>query len=244
VRLTGPIAAINLDYGADAAVVDGGEHLVLVGHQRARGAGGELARGAGRAGAGFHRALLSGPFLEATIEHGGIVVADSIDLDLMAGRVLGLIGPNGAGKSTLLNCFVGRLIPDTGSVTFNGTSLIGLQPHQINQTGVVRVFQTPEIFGELSLLDNVLIPTLAHLVCAKTATCEFGCEIHRRNKSSDCTALRITRVLSPSSPISAAALYTNDQAFSVRRTAPDINNASSLRFASNDFTFLSVLFKP
>ena len=54
------------------------------------------------------------------------------------------------------------MIPDAGSVVFDGISLIGLQPHEINQAGVVRVFQTPEIFGELSLLDNVLIPAFSH----------------------------------------------------------------------------------
>ena len=93
---------------------------------------------------------------------GGVVAARDVSFSLAAGEILAMIGPNGAGKSTLLNCFVGRLIPDTGTVSFNGTSLIGLKPHEINQTGVVRVFQTPEIFGELSLLDNVLIPALAH----------------------------------------------------------------------------------
>ena len=72
-----------------------------------------------------------------------------------------IIGPNGAGKSTLLNCFVGRLMPDTGTVVFDGRSLIGLKPHQINQAGVARVFQTPEIFADLTLLENVMIPTLA-----------------------------------------------------------------------------------
>ena len=93
---------------------------------------------------------------------GGLRALNDVNLRVEAGSVHAIIGPNGAGKSTLLNCFVGRLIPDTGTVPFNGTSLIGLQPYEINQTGVVRVFQTPEIFGELSLLDNVLIPTLAH----------------------------------------------------------------------------------
>ena len=72
-----------------------------------------------------------------------------------------IIGPNGAGKSTLLNCFVGRLTPDTGSVVFGGQSLVGLSPHEINQAGVARVFQTPEIFGDLSLIENVMIPTFA-----------------------------------------------------------------------------------
>jgi ABC-type branched-subunit amino acid transport system ATPase component len=56
---------------------------------------------------------------------------------------------------------LGCLEPDTGSVDFNGTSLLGLAPHQINQAGVCRVFQTPEIFGDLSLVQNVMIPALA-----------------------------------------------------------------------------------
>ena len=72
-----------------------------------------------------------------------------------------IIGPNGAGKSTLLNCFVGRLRPDAGTVRFDGRSLIGLAPHEINQAGVARVFQTPEVFADLTLFENVLIPTLA-----------------------------------------------------------------------------------
>jgi len=92
---------------------------------------------------------------------GGLRALDDVNLTVEEGTVHAIIGPNGAGKSTLLNCFVGRLIPDTGTVMFAGTSLIGLKPYEINQTGVSRVFQTPEIFGDLPLLDNVMIPTMA-----------------------------------------------------------------------------------
>ncbi|MBL6597312.1 MAG: ABC transporter ATP-binding protein [Alphaproteobacteria bacterium] len=92
---------------------------------------------------------------------GGLKALDAVNLDVEAGTVHAIIGPNGAGKSTLLNCFVGRLEPDTGSVTFDGKSLLGIQPHEINQLGVSRVFQTPEIFGDLSLLENVMIPAFA-----------------------------------------------------------------------------------
>jgi len=91
----------------------------------------------------------------------GLRARNDVNLTVEQGSVHAIIGPNGAGKSTLLNCFVGRLVPDTGSVDFDGKSLLGLAPHQINQTGVCRVFQTPEIFGDLSLLENMLIPTLA-----------------------------------------------------------------------------------
>ena len=91
----------------------------------------------------------------------GLRALNDVNLNVEQGSVHAIIGPNGAGKSTLLNCFVGRLTPDTGSVDFDGRSLLGLKPHQINQAGVARVFQTPEIFGDLSLLENVMVPTFA-----------------------------------------------------------------------------------
>ena len=92
---------------------------------------------------------------------GGLRALNDVNLEIEAGTVHAIIGPNGAGKSTLLNCFVGRLEPDTGTVTFNGRSLLGIKPHEINQAGVSRVFQTPEIFGDLTLLENVMIPAFA-----------------------------------------------------------------------------------
>ena len=72
-----------------------------------------------------------------------------------------IIGPNGAGKSTLLNVCVGRLKPDRGHVVFNGDVLDEHTPEEINQLGVSRVFQTPEIFPDLTLIENVMIPAFA-----------------------------------------------------------------------------------
>ncbi len=92
---------------------------------------------------------------------GGLKALDNVNLAVQEGTVHAIIGPNGAGKSTLLNCIVGRLMPDGGTVTFGDRSLLGLKPHEINQAGVARVFQTPEIFGELDLLENVMIPAFA-----------------------------------------------------------------------------------
>lgn len=92
---------------------------------------------------------------------GGLQALDNVNLNVKEGSVHAIIGPNGAGKSTLLNCFVGRLTPDTGSVMFQGKSLLGIKPHEINQLGVSRVFQTPEIFTDLTVLENVMIPTFA-----------------------------------------------------------------------------------
>ena len=92
---------------------------------------------------------------------GGLKALHNVNLDIEEGKIHAIIGPNGAGKSTLLNCFVGKLMPDTGTIMFDGQSLLGIKPHEINQLGVSRVFQTPEIFSELTVWENTLIPCFA-----------------------------------------------------------------------------------
>ncbi len=92
---------------------------------------------------------------------GGLQALSNVNLDIEEGKIHAIIGPNGAGKSTLLNVCIGRLEPTSGTVTFDGEIITGKAPHEINQAGVVRVFQTPEIFPELSILENVIIPALA-----------------------------------------------------------------------------------
>lgn len=92
---------------------------------------------------------------------GGLHALSNIDLSIEEGKTHAIIGPNGAGKSTLLNVIVGRLAPTSGAVVFDGHILTGKSPHQINQIGVARVFQTPEIFFDLSVLHNVMIPAFA-----------------------------------------------------------------------------------
>lgn len=92
---------------------------------------------------------------------GGLKALDDVNLEVKQGSVHAIIGPNGAGKSTLLNCFVGRIKPDSGAILFDNQSLLGIKPHEINQTGISRVFQTPEIFTDVTLLENVMIPAFA-----------------------------------------------------------------------------------
>ncbi|MGB5557457.1 MAG: ABC transporter ATP-binding protein [Paracoccaceae bacterium] len=92
---------------------------------------------------------------------GGLQALGNVNLSIQENTVHAIIGPNGAGKSTLLNVLVGKLIPDTGSVMFDGQSVLGRKPHEINQMGISRVFQTPEIFGDLNVMENVMIPCFA-----------------------------------------------------------------------------------
>ena len=92
---------------------------------------------------------------------GGLQALGDVNLSVTENSCHAIIGPNGAGKSTLLNCLVGKLIPDTGSVMFDGQSVLGRSPHEINQLGISRVFQTPEIFGDLDVMENMMIPLFA-----------------------------------------------------------------------------------
>lgn len=88
---------------------------------------------------------------------GGIVVADDIDLDMPAGRILGLIGPNGAGKTSLFNLVSGVFPPGSGTVTLNGTPLDGLALHERARHGLSRTWQNVRLFPSLSVIDNLVI---------------------------------------------------------------------------------------
>jgi branched-chain amino acid transport system ATP-binding protein len=92
---------------------------------------------------------------------GGLQALSGVDLSVAEGSIHAIIGPNGAGKSTLLNVLVGLIEADAGTVRFAGQPLGGLSPHSIIQRGIARVFQTPQIFPAMSLLQNVAIAALA-----------------------------------------------------------------------------------
>jgi len=95
------------------------------------------------------------------IRFGGLQALGDVNLSVKENTCHAIIGPNGAGKSTLLNCLIGKLTPDSGSVMFDGQSVLGRTPHEINQLGISRVFQTPEIFGDLTVMENMMIPIFA-----------------------------------------------------------------------------------
>ncbi|MFH1034726.1 MAG: ABC transporter ATP-binding protein [Pseudomonadota bacterium] len=92
-----------------------------------------------------------------TCRFGGLVAVDELDMLVRPGELAGLIGPNGAGKTTVFNLLTGKAKPTAGSVSFQGRAVLGLRPHQINRLGLARTFQNIRLFGELSVLDNVLV---------------------------------------------------------------------------------------
>ena len=77
------------------------------------------------------------------------------NLDIRKGERHALIGPNGAGKSTLFNLISGRFAATSGSIALNGESISGLQPYEINRRGLARSFQITNIFGNLSVFENL-----------------------------------------------------------------------------------------
>lgn len=110
---------------------------------------------------------------------GGLKALSDVNLHVKEGEIHAIIGPNGAGKSTLLNICIGRLKPDSGKVTFDGVELTGKKPHEIAQIGVARVFQTPEIFKDLTLLENVMLPALSR----RDGSFTFNPHLAMRNQS-------------------------------------------------------------
>jgi branched-chain amino acid transport system ATP-binding protein len=93
---------------------------------------------------------------------GGLMAVDGISFDVAAGEIFGLIGPNGAGKTTLFNMITGLTVPSSGSVRYADTDLGRLSAHRIAQLGVARTFQNIRLFGQLSVLQNVLIGRHLH----------------------------------------------------------------------------------
>jgi branched-chain amino acid transport system ATP-binding protein len=98
-----------------------------------------------------------------TKRFGGLVAVDDLPLVLRSGEVRGLIGPNGSGKTTTVNLLSGLYRADAGEIRLRGERIDRLRPHEITARGVARTFQTPKLFGNMTVLENVLLPALAEL---------------------------------------------------------------------------------
>jgi len=98
-----------------------------------------------------------------TKRFGGLVAVDGLPLAVRPGEVRGLIGPNGSGKTTTVNLLSGLYRPDAGEIELRGERIDRLRPHEVSARGVARTFQTPKVFGNMTVLENVLLPALAAL---------------------------------------------------------------------------------
>jgi branched-chain amino acid transport system ATP-binding protein len=97
-----------------------------------------------------------------SLAFGGLQVVSGLDLHVDEGEIVSVIGPNGAGKTTLFNLITGIYRPDEGDISFDGSSIVGLQPHQITQRGIARTFQTLRLFLNMTVRDNVMAATFGH----------------------------------------------------------------------------------
>ena len=95
---------------------------------------------------------------DLTVRFGGIVALDGVSLDLNRGEILGLIGPNGAGKTTLFNCISGVVRPDRGAIYFETHSLTHAPPHVRAQRGIARTFQNLQLWGSMTVEENLMTP--------------------------------------------------------------------------------------
>ncbi|MSQ21427.1 MAG: ABC transporter ATP-binding protein [Betaproteobacteria bacterium] len=89
--------------------------------------------------------------------YGAIKAVDGVSFSVQAGEIVGVIGPNGSGKTTLFNSILGQIKPSSGRVEFAGEDITGLSPLELSRRGVGRTFQTLQVFGQLSVRDNLIV---------------------------------------------------------------------------------------
>ena len=97
-----------------------------------------------------------------TLRFGGVVALNDVSFSLRKGEIFGLIGPNGAGKTTCFNAMTGVYRPTSGSIRFNGESIVGKKKHEITRGGIARTFQNVRLFPEMTALENVMVGADAH----------------------------------------------------------------------------------
>jgi branched-chain amino acid transport system ATP-binding protein len=100
------------------------------------------------------------PFLDVTDlrkSYGAIGAVDGVSFSVSPGEIVGVIGPNGSGKTTLFNAILGQIKPSGGRVEFCGETITGMAPLALSRRGVGRTFQSLQVFGKLSVRDNLIV---------------------------------------------------------------------------------------
>ena len=109
-----------------------------------------------------------------TRRFGGVTAVNALSLGVNEGELVSIIGPNGAGKTTVFNLVTGLDTPDAGTVTFAGRDVTGVPAERLAALGFARTFQHGRVFGNLSVLDNVLVGALTRLAAVRPALPAIG----------------------------------------------------------------------
>jgi branched-chain amino acid transport system ATP-binding protein len=108
---------------------------------------------------------MNAPLLKVTglkKAYGAIQAVGGVSFEVMPGEIFGVIGPNGSGKTTLFNSMLGQIEPDEGKIELNGQDVTQLGPLELNRKGVGRTFQTLQVFGKMSVRDNLIVAAQEH----------------------------------------------------------------------------------
>jgi branched-chain amino acid transport system ATP-binding protein len=92
-----------------------------------------------------------------TKRFGGLVAVSDVSFSIEKGQIVGIFGPNGSGKTTLLNLLAGLLPPTSGHVLWKGNDIAGAKPNLIASLGIIKTFQNPQLFSELTVFDHLMI---------------------------------------------------------------------------------------
>jgi branched-chain amino acid transport system ATP-binding protein len=108
---------------------------------------------------------MSGPLLElrsVSRRFGGLLALSEVSFQVQAGELVGVIGPNGAGKSTLFNAIVQLVPPTSGQVLYQGREITGWPVNRVVASGITKTSQMVQVFGEMTVLENVLVGAILH----------------------------------------------------------------------------------
>lgn len=94
--------------------------------------------------------------------YGAIRAVGGVSFEVRPGEIFGVIGPNGSGKTTLFNSMLGQIRPDSGRIELNGDDVTKLGPLQLNRRGVGRTFQTLQVFGKMTVRENLIVAAQEH----------------------------------------------------------------------------------
>ena len=94
--------------------------------------------------------------------YGAIQAVGGVSFEVRPGEIFGVIGPNGSGKTTLFNSMLGQITPDEGKIELNGQDVTTLGPLELNRLGVGRTFQTLQVFGKMTVRDNLIVAAQEH----------------------------------------------------------------------------------